>query len=71
MAYTFTAEHTGAAFRAAVAAFRDTYADDPIQMIRSGHITHYREDIQERARFLDAWDAWLFTEEAEQVLGDG
>ena len=69
MTYAFTAQHTGAAFTAAVEAFRETYADDPLSMLSSGRISHYTQEIQDRARYLDAWDTWLFTEEAEALLG--
>ena len=71
MPYTFTSDHTAEAYRAAVDAFRSTYQDDPLSMLRSDRISHYTPDIQERARYLDAWDAWLFSEEAEEVLGHG
>lgn len=69
MTHTFTDQHTASAYRAAVDAFRDTYADDPLSMLRSGRVDHYTQEIQDRARYLDAWDAWLFTEEAEALLG--
>lgn len=70
MPFTFTADHTYAAYRAAVEAFRATHSDDPGSLLTSDRIFTYPIEIQERARFLDAWDAWLFSEEAQRVLGD-
>ena len=65
---TFTPEQVeGLDYQEASTAFLREVGCSPRDVIRDAHEGDYEHppEIIARARFLDAWDVWLFTEDSD------
>ena len=74
MLYHFGPEHTYAAYARASGAFVATYGYTPRDATRdpasvASFTAYHGRDAADHADFLDAWDVWLFSEEAEAFFG--